>query len=161
MNNKIKGVPIYVYNGTQSFNRKRGTKIVKYEYDDSDGVTYCYLKLKSFITELLCIIIIAISICAYVQYSKTNIVLNIPDEMEYYNGILYTNIDYVESNRNVIINYKILNKYGNINLDTDLPYIDIGYYDKDYIQIEIEILSSIFSNKVTKDVRIIYIQDEE
>lgn len=104
----IRGKPIYVYKGSLYLEQPEGT-IIKKSEKESNGLTYCYCKKRTFVTEILCTIIILILCYVNISYIHTSkIVFKYNNITNYYDGKLYINI----------------------NLNKDSP-VDIEYIIKD------------------------------
>ena len=159
----IKGIPIYVFRKTNTFNKPAFTYIDRVRYDEKENVTYCYMKRKSFITEILCILCIPFVLYFAVHVNRP-ITVYVPNEMDYYNGTLYTNIEADYSDNKYVENIILFDNHTTpvrgVDLTGKMTTIDIPC-EADSITVTIESTYLFYNTSESKEVHVNYISEEE
>ena len=104
----IRGTAIYMYRGSQYVEVPDNMYINKMVYIESENVTYCYMKKKSILLEILCSIVVICCIVTNILVIKDNTeTIYYSSVATYYNGNLYLNLKSKEGNMKTF-NYSIV-----------------------------------------------------
>lgn len=127
--NVIKGRAVYYYRGSQYIDIPDNMYIKKMIYKEEDNATYCYLKKRGFLVELLCTaIMIGCVMFNNVIYDNATQVLHYNSIVTYYDGKLYVNLKSEEGNIHSL-DYKISTGETVIREGTLLPNNSLIYVE--------------------------------
>lgn len=121
---------VFYYKGKYLFEQPPETKVYTRRYEEGVGLV-AVLKKKTVFTELLCILVVVVNSLLLLFYPAISTKVYIPDEFNYYDGILYVNIVSDEENE-IDVCVKILNEEYVLNpgeriydIRVDIPPTDV------------------------------------
>lgn len=99
---------VFYYKGSYLAEQPKETKVHTRRYEEGVGlVAVC--KHKTILTELICLMVIVINCIMLIFYPAISTKVYVPDEFNYYDGILYVNIVSDETNKSDLY-VRILNE---------------------------------------------------
>lgn len=149
----IKGSVIYEYGKTLYFDKPQNTHEVSYQYDENENVTYIRVRANTYITEVLCCIVMILFSYILFTVGRYQSNIHIPNEMNYYDGTLFCDI-VLDENSYFPVEYEIAGETGELlpggNLYT-LNVNDIG----DTLTVKIKVHKFIDIKEYDYTIRII------
>lgn len=137
---------VFYYKGKYMFEQPPETKVYTRRYEEGIGLV-AVLKRKTLFTEFICIFVLILNCLLLVFYPAVSAKVYVPDEFNYYDGMLYVNIVSDEENKaNVCVT--ILNEDYKLNPGERVYSIPI---DTLPTNVDVSIKSSFLIFNKTKD----------
>jgi hypothetical protein len=149
---------VYIYKGWTYLEQPKNTRVIKAEYDMEEKLNRVYLKKNHIVTEVICILLLLVTISIQVTANKWKDEITIPQSMNYYNGTLYTNIIAGNENKRTLI-CEINGEEYALNAGDYIKTISIDGYTNPTIDIKVTNNFLIFEDSEIYTVSLFYIAD--